>query len=211
MNERRLSKDWVSLCWQQATYVWTRVSSWYTPNWCQTSDASKHQHWQTPLLLTLFPKSPQTLLWNWGQVLSSSLAMHSSLLMTGHLWELGFCWTMDHLLCLYLNALFRVSASLKFIRTSVCLALLVHHPGLHFSPLLAFRSLRHTTMGGRLILLSLCYQRWVVICQYILYNLSWHRSTFSDVPLADPAFGWSEKIDLLLGIDMFVDVLLHGW
>ena len=33
---------------------------------------------------------------------------------------------------------------------------------------------------------------------------------FSGLPLADPAFGQTGKIDILLGVDVFV-VLHHGW
>ncbi len=32
----------------------------------------------------------------------------------------------------------------------------------------------------------------------------------TDIPLADPAFGQPGRIDIILGADVFVDVLLHG-
>ncbi len=40
------------------------------------------------------------------------------------------------------------------------------------------------------------------------FDLSWSHLT--DIPLADPAFGQPGRIDILLGVDVFVDVLLHG-
>lgn len=40
------------------------------------------------------------------------------------------------------------------------------------------------------------------------FNLTWKH--ISDVPLADPEFGQPGRIDILLGVDIFVDVLLHG-
>jgi hypothetical protein len=40
------------------------------------------------------------------------------------------------------------------------------------------------------------------------FNLSWKH--ISELPLADPSFGQPGRIDLLLGVDVFVDVLLHG-
>ena len=33
----------------------------------------------------------------------------------------------------------------------------------------------------------------------------------SDLPLADPTFGEPGRIDILLGVDIFVDILLSGW
>ncbi len=33
----------------------------------------------------------------------------------------------------------------------------------------------------------------------------------SDLPLADPSYGQPGLIDILLGVDVFVDVLLQGW
>lgn len=40
------------------------------------------------------------------------------------------------------------------------------------------------------------------------FDLSWKH--ISDLPLADPSFGQPGRIDILLGVDVFVDVLLHG-
>ena len=40
------------------------------------------------------------------------------------------------------------------------------------------------------------------------FNLSW--SHLSDLPLADPSFGQPGQIDILLGVDIFTEVLLHG-
>ena len=40
------------------------------------------------------------------------------------------------------------------------------------------------------------------------HSLSWRH--LSDLPLADPGFGEPGKIDVLLGIDVFSEVLLHG-
>ena len=40
------------------------------------------------------------------------------------------------------------------------------------------------------------------------FDLSWNH--ISDVSLADPGFGQPGRIDILLGVDVFVDVLLHG-
>ena len=40
------------------------------------------------------------------------------------------------------------------------------------------------------------------------FQLTWKH--ISDLPLADPGFGQPGRIDILLGIDMFVDVLRHG-
>ena len=40
------------------------------------------------------------------------------------------------------------------------------------------------------------------------FELSWKH--ISDLPLADPSFGQPGRIDILLGVDIFVDVLLHG-
>ena len=42
----------------------------------------------------------------------------------------------------------------------------------------------------------------------VAFDLSWKH--ISDVPLADPGFGQPGRIDILLGVDIFVDVLLHG-
>ena len=51
-----------------------------------------------------------------------------------------------------------------------------------------------------------------VTCDLPLYPVpfssSWNH--FSDIPLADATFGQPGHIDLLLGVDVFVDVLLHG-
>lgn len=44
--------------------------------------------------------------------------------------------------------------------------------------------------------------------QSVCLNASW--SHLSDLPLADPEFGRPGKIDLLLGVDIYTDVLLHG-
>ena len=40
------------------------------------------------------------------------------------------------------------------------------------------------------------------------FELTWKH--LSNIPLDDPAFGQPGRIDLLLGADVFVDVLLHG-
>ena len=40
------------------------------------------------------------------------------------------------------------------------------------------------------------------------FDLSWKH--ISDLPLADPGFGQPGRIDILLGVDVFVDVLRHG-
>ena len=40
------------------------------------------------------------------------------------------------------------------------------------------------------------------------FDLSWTH--LSGLPLADPGFGEPQRIDLLLGVDIFVDVLRHG-
>lgn len=42
----------------------------------------------------------------------------------------------------------------------------------------------------------------------IPFRASWNH--LSDIPLADPNFGQPGRIDLLLGVDMYVQVLLHG-
>ena len=42
----------------------------------------------------------------------------------------------------------------------------------------------------------------------ISYCPAWNH--LSDIPLADPDFGHPGRIDILLGVDIFVDVLLHG-
>ena len=40
------------------------------------------------------------------------------------------------------------------------------------------------------------------------FNLEWKR--LADIPLADPDFGRPGRIDLLLGVDVFVEVLRQG-
>ena len=40
------------------------------------------------------------------------------------------------------------------------------------------------------------------------FDLSWKH--LSDLPLADPSFGEPGRVDILLGVDIFVDVLLNG-
>ena len=40
------------------------------------------------------------------------------------------------------------------------------------------------------------------------FDLQWKH--VSDLPLADPGFGQPGRIDILLGVDVFVDVLRHG-
>ena len=51
-----------------------------------------------------------------------------------------------------------------------------------------------------------------VTCDLPLYpvplNLEWKH--VADLPLADPGFGQPGRIDILLGADIFVDVLLQG-
>ena len=42
----------------------------------------------------------------------------------------------------------------------------------------------------------------------VSHDLNWKH--LSDLPLADPGFGEPGKIDVLLGADVFADVLLHG-
>ena len=42
----------------------------------------------------------------------------------------------------------------------------------------------------------------------IPYNIEWNH--LSNLQLADPGFGHTGRIDILLGVDIFVDVLLHG-
>ena len=42
----------------------------------------------------------------------------------------------------------------------------------------------------------------------ISFDSRWNH--LSDVKLADPDFGRPGKIDILLGVEVFVDVLLHG-
>ena len=41
-------------------------------------------------------------------------------------------------------------------------------------------------------------------------QLSWNHNIISDIALADPDFGRPSRIDLLLGVDIFVASLLHG-
>ena len=41
------------------------------------------------------------------------------------------------------------------------------------------------------------------------FQLSWKH--ISDLPLADPDFGRPSRVDMLLGVDVFIDVLRHGW
>lgn len=40
------------------------------------------------------------------------------------------------------------------------------------------------------------------------YKLEWQH--ISDLPLADPGFGQPGRIDLLLGVDVYIDILRHG-
>jgi hypothetical protein len=40
------------------------------------------------------------------------------------------------------------------------------------------------------------------------FRLSWKH--ISDLPLADPDFGRPSRVDMLLGVDVFIDVLRHG-
>ena len=42
----------------------------------------------------------------------------------------------------------------------------------------------------------------------IPFNLEWNH--LADIPLADPDFGRPGRIDILLGVDVFVDVLCQG-
>ena len=43
---------------------------------------------------------------------------------------------------------------------------------------------------------------------HILFDSQW--SHLSDLELADPEFGTPGQIDVLLGVDVFTQVLLHG-
>ena len=43
----------------------------------------------------------------------------------------------------------------------------------------------------------------------VQFDLSWTH--LSGLSLADLTFGEPQRIDLLLGVDVFVDVLRHGW
>ena len=40
------------------------------------------------------------------------------------------------------------------------------------------------------------------------FDLSWNH--FPSLPLADPAFGEPQRVDILFGADMFASILLHG-
>ena len=60
-------------------------------------------------------RAPRTLPWSWGQVNSSWIAV---------------CWSLPTMV--YQAVLFQVSSSLMFVRTSLCLVVLCHHPHLHF-------------------------------------------------------------------------------
>ena len=40
------------------------------------------------------------------------------------------------------------------------------------------------------------------------FDLSWKH--ISDLPLADPTFGQPGRIDILLGVDIYIEILLHG-
>ena len=44
---------------------------------------------------------------------------------------------------------------------------------------------------------------------HIPFDSSW--SHLSDLELGDPEFGTPGPVELLLGVDVFVEVLLHGW
>lgn len=41
------------------------------------------------------------------------------------------------------------------------------------------------------------------------FDLSW--SHLSGLSLADPTFGEPRRVDILLGVDVFADILCHGW
>ena len=40
------------------------------------------------------------------------------------------------------------------------------------------------------------------------FDLSWKH--ISDLPLADPTFGQPGRIDILLGVDIYIEILFHG-
>ena len=52
-----------------------------------------------------------------------------------------------------------------------------------------------------------------VTCDILHYHIPLYYSFdhLSDLELADPEFGTPGQIDVLLGVNVFVEVLLHGW
>ena len=78
------------------------------------------------------------------------------------------------------------------------------------SPTQSIASFQITTAHSKMDLTAIIVPK--VTCDLPLnpvpFSSSWNH--LSDIPLADPTFGRPGHIDLLLGVDVFVDVLLHG-
>jgi len=49
-----------------------------------------------------------------------------------------------------------------------------------------------------------------VTCDLPFHPIDKSWKHLSDIPLADPTFGQPGKVDILLGVDIFTQVLLHG-
>ena len=85
---------------------------------------------------------------------------------------------------------------------------------LHYSPIRSIAHLQvssaHSQKGRKIDLTAIVLPK--VTCNLpvlpVPYDLSWSHLT--GLPLADPTFGETRRIDLLLGVDIFVDILQHG-
>ena len=81
---------------------------------------------------------------------------------------------------------------------------------------LPLQSLLHSIAAFDITVSSPSEKFWVTACvtcnlplQPIHQDTKWTH--LSDLHFADPDFGHPGKIDILLGIDIYADVLLHGW
>ena len=84
----------------------------------------------------------------------------------------------------------------------------------HISPLQSIASLRISAvryLSKKYIVTAVVVPR--VTCDLPLhpipFNIRWKH--LEDITLSDPQFGRPRRINLLLGVDVFVVILMHGW
>ena len=121
----------------------------------------------------------------------------------GHPWNPEHCWTTRHLRHSYPSDWFKVFLCLASIKMFECLALVVCHKGpLSQLPNLSRRIQQKEDRDPAVVVPK-------VTCDLPLapvpFQMNWKH--LADL---DPGFGQPGHIDMLLGVNLFLDVLCHG-
>ena len=123
-----------------------------------------------------------------------------------HRWKPERCWITLHPHHLYPSSWSKVFLYLVSINTYEYLALVACHKGPLSSqfPTSKFHPLDPIGVTAVVVPRVTCG----LPLTPVPFQLNWKH--LADLPLADPGFGQPSRIDMLLGVDVFVDVLCHG-